>query len=43
MFEENLKHEVQRRHDSKDLIETYDRLYKPTYSIEFNREGEVLL
>jgi hypothetical protein len=25
------------------LIESTDRIYKPTYSIEFNREGEVLL
>lgn len=43
MMEENLKHRVQNNQDTKTLIEKYDRIYKPTYTIEFNREGEVLL
>jgi hypothetical protein len=43
MLEENLKAVVQAKHDSKSLIERYDRVYKPTYTVEFDREGEVLL
>lgn len=42
MHEENIRVEAQRAADLP-LIEQTDRVYKPTYTIEFNREGEVLL
>ena len=31
------------RNYNKPLIEETNRVYKPSYTIEFNREGEVLL
>ena len=40
---EKKRAEVQREFDREDHIESFDRVYKPTYPIEFNRVGEVLL
>jgi len=42
MYTERLKYEIEVEHE-KPLIEDTSRVYKPTYTIEFNREGEVLL
>lgn len=42
MHEENVRAEAERIADLP-LIESTDRVYKPTYTVEFNREGEVLL
>jgi hypothetical protein len=42
MMQENLKYDVEQINDLP-LFELTDRIYKPTYTIEFNREGEVLL
>lgn len=42
MYTERLKYEIEVQHD-QPLIEETNRIYKPTYTIEFNREGEVLL
>jgi hypothetical protein len=43
MIDENLKYKVAQTLEETSLVEKYDRVYKPTYTIEFNREGEVLL
>lgn len=43
MFEENVKHKAQEMNDNAGYIEANHRVYKPSYTIEFNREGEVLL
>lgn len=42
MREENIRVEAEQIQNSPMISET-DRVYKPTYTIEFNREGEVLL
>lgn len=43
MLEENMKVEIDQEVQNQGVIEQTDRVYKPSYSIEFNREGEVLL
>ena len=43
MFDANRQFEVERIHNEGKLIEKTNRVYKPSYTIEFNREGEVLL
>ena len=43
MLEENLKYDAQKFNDEVAVLQKTDRIYKPTYSIEFNREGEVLV
>jgi hypothetical protein len=42
MYTERLKYEIEVEHQLP-LIEDTSRIYKPSYTIEFNREGEVLL
>lgn len=42
MNEENMRVRAQEEFEKPILIST-DRVYKPTYTIEFNREGEALL
>ena len=42
MYTERLKYEIEVEHE-KPLIEDTSRVYKPSYTVEFNREGEVLL
>ena len=42
LYTEGLKYEIEMEHQ-RPLIEETTRVYKPTYPIEFNREGEVLL
>ena len=43
MNTEHIKYKLQKDYDELEVIEKTDRIYKPTYTIEFNREGEVLL
>lgn len=43
MNEENIRVEAQAVQDQVNLIQKNSRVYKPTYTIEFNREGEVLI
>lgn len=43
MFREIAKAKIQHNHDNADTVETTDRIYKPSYTIEFDRRGEVLL
>ena len=40
---EKLKVALQDEYDRDDPIITTDRVYKPTYTVEFNRVGETLL
>ena len=42
MLDENLKFEINEI-AKKPLSEGTDRVYKPSYTLEFNREGEILL
>lgn len=42
MHEENARARLQEKVDAP-AVQHYDRVYKPTYTVEFNREGEVLL
>ena len=42
MLDEKLKLEVQEFHE-QPIIEKTTRIYKPTYTIEFDRAGEVLI
>lgn len=42
MLDENLKYEAEEM-AKKPLVIENDRVYKPTYTIEFDRTGEVLL
>ncbi len=42
MDEENLR-VLAEQASQEPLVISTDRVYKPTYTIEFNREGEVLL
>ncbi len=42
MMQENLKYDIEQVSELP-LFEVTNRIYKPTYTIEFNREGEVLL
>jgi ribonuclease BN (tRNA processing enzyme) len=43
MLDENRKAEINKLADEANLIEKTDRVYKPTYTIEFERNGEVLV
>ncbi len=43
MKEEHEKAKMNEKHKAKNLIENYDRIYKPTYELEFNRTGELLV
>lgn len=43
MEKEKQRAEIQRDFDKPSHIETYDKVYKPSHTIEFNRTGEVLL
>lgn len=43
MHREISKALIQQNHDQGDTLEKTDRIYKPTYTIEFNRKGEALL
>jgi hypothetical protein len=43
VFDAQKKLEIDRIYNEGQLIEKTDRVYKPSYTIEFNREGEVLL
>ena len=40
---EQRRAEIQQEFDKGNHIEEYNKVYKPTYTIEFNRVGEVLL
>jgi hypothetical protein len=42
MKEENLRVKLEEELRAPDIEQT-NRVYKPSYTIEFNREGEVLL
>lgn len=42
MREENVRVKMEEIQNTP-LVENTNRVYKPTYTIEFNREGEVLL
>ena len=42
MNEEHLKAIVEKNENEPDVVIS-NRVYKPTYTIEFNREGEVLI
>jgi hypothetical protein len=42
MLDENVKAEIDKI-TKTDILETTDRIYKPSYTIEFDRIGEVLL
>ena len=42
MNEENMRAKAWEMAEQPDVVKT-DRVYKPTHTIEFNREGEVLL
>lgn len=42
MHEENIRVKVEENQNGS-ILETNDRVYKPTYTIEFDRVGEVLL
>jgi len=42
MLDEHRKHEVQQMHDLP-ILEKTSRIYKPSYTIEFDRAGEVLI
>jgi hypothetical protein len=43
MESENMKHSLDKELDPSMVIEKTNRIYKPSHTIEFNREGEVLL
>jgi len=43
MIDENLKHDVLEIHNNGEIFAKTNRIYKPSHTIEFNREGEVLL
>lgn len=43
MHREIAKAKIQELQDKGDTLEFTDRVYKPSYTIEFNRTGEVLL
>lgn len=43
MLEENLKYDAQKFNDEVTVLQKTDRIYKPTYTIEFDRTGEVLV
>ena len=43
MHREIAKAKIQEIHDKADTIEVTDRIYKPSYTIEFDRVGETLL
>lgn len=43
MHREIAKAQIQAIQDNGDTVERTDRIYKPSYTIEFNRVGEVLL
>ncbi|KAM3137132.1 hypothetical protein pb186bvf_010702 [Paramecium bursaria] len=43
MWEESLREESQKLNDQSQLVVPYNRVYKPFKTIEFDREGQVLL
>jgi len=43
MLDEERKHHVEKLHAEGAIVEKTDRIYKPTYTIEFDRAGEVLV
>ena len=43
MHREIAKAKIQQMQDNPETLEFTDRIYKPSYTIEFNRVGEVLL
>jgi hypothetical protein len=43
MQEEKLKAEIQKEYDSGAILEEYDRVYKPSYTLEFDRTGELVV
>ena len=43
VWDARTKYQAQKLYDEGKVVQTTDRIYKPTYQIEFNREGEVLL
>lgn len=43
MREESVKAQLQQQWDNNDIEINYDRVYKPSYTIEFDRTGEVVL
>lgn len=43
LIEENERAIIQDQHDNAETVEEYDRVYKPSYTIEFDRNGECLL
>lgn len=43
MHREIAKAKIQDIYDNADTLETTDRIYKPSYTLEFNRKGELLL
>lgn len=43
MLEENLKYDAQKFNDEVTVLQKTDRIYKPTYTIEFDRTGEILV
>lgn len=43
MEKENFKAQMQKQFDESSKIEVYAKIYKPTYTLEFNRVGELLL
>ena len=43
MKEENIKAQLQKDYDDNNIVVNYDRVYKPSYQIEFDRTGEVVL
>lgn len=43
LVEEHQRAQNQYDQDNSDTVENYDRIYKPSYTIEFDRNGECLL
>jgi hypothetical protein len=43
MQEEKLKAELQHDYDNAIVLEEYNRVYKPSYTLEFDRTGELVL
>lgn len=43
MWDANLAAKAQEMNDKAQLVETTNRVYKPSYPIEFDRTGQVLL
>lgn len=43
MLDENLKYDAQKYNDEVAVLQKTDRIFKPTYTLEFNRVGEILV